>query len=146
MDPTLTGFLALPIIPANRRNVTNTFLTTASVLNLVTPPILLVASMVWVIRSGRTVPRLRRRIFVPGLFSATLAYAAHFLLAYFLRTAHLNNYDRVDTIVGVGGLMFLAALLGLIAGFFGRGYGRICACAASVIIGMLWWFTGMTTF
>lgn len=78
--------------------------------------------------------------------SATIAYAAHFVLRWYLRGAHLGYWAEADTVVGIGGLMFLAAMAGLVAAWFGKGYGRITACAGSVLVGALWWLTGIATF
>jgi len=77
--------------------------------------------------------------------SSSVAYAAHFFLRSYLRTAHLEFWAQVDTIVGIGGLMFLAAVAGLVACWFGRGYGRIAGCFASILVATLWWLTGVAS-
>ena len=109
------------------------------------PPILLLSALFWTIREGRSLPRPRRRAFVAGLLSSTIAYSAHFLLRWYLRGAHLSYWARVDTTVGIGGLMFLAAAVGVVAGSFGKGYGRISALLAGITVAALWWFTGIAT-
>ncbi len=111
---------------------------------MVLPPPLLIAAIVWIFRDAHIVPRPRLRVFIAGVLASTLAYAGHFILAHFLRITQLNPWDRVDITIGVGGLMFLAALVGLVGSSFGRSYGRICGIAASVFVGTLWWMTGIT--
>lgn len=110
----------------------------------VASPPLLVAAFVWAAREG-DLSRPRQRLFIASLLASTLAYVSHFVLAHFLRTSHLTPWDRADLIVGVGGLMFLAALVGVVGSSFGRNYGRICGMVASVLVGMLWWLTGIVT-
>lgn len=120
-------------------------LTIVGVVAFAAPPALLVAAFIWVQRAGRTVSKARRRAFIGGLLLSTLAYPSHFLLRWYVHRSHLGYWAEVDTVVGVGGLMFLAAITGLVAGCFGRGYGRITTCIASFLIAMLWWLTGVAT-
>jgi len=112
-------------------------------LALAVTPFLLGGAIVWFVLFRDTVSRARRKLFLAGILATTLAVAGRFLLGWFFSRAHLNFYDQADTAVGIGGLMFLAAFVGLIGSFFGRSYGRTCACCASLLIGALWWFTSI---
>lgn len=112
-------------------------------IDVVSAPLLIGASLVWLVRDSAGIAAPRRRAFIAGLLASTLAYVGHFALARFLSTTPLKPWDRVDLTIGVGGLMFLSALVGLVGSAFGRGYGRICGIAASVLVGMLWWLTGI---
>ena len=118
--------------------------TTLTTVSVVVTPALLLAGAIWLIRSGRSVSRTRRKLFLSGLLATTIAYAGHFLLRWFLHRANLNIYDQADLTLGVGGLMFLAAFVGLIASLFGTSYGRICSACASILTGALWWLTSIT--
>jgi len=110
---------------------------------IVTAPPLWVAAAVWAIRDGDAIRRARLRAFVAGLLASAIAYGGHFALVHYLRALHLNRYDRADLTVGIGGLMFLAAFVGVVGSCFGRSYGRICGIATGVLVGMVWWMTGI---
>ena len=117
----------------------------AGVVALYVPPALLLMACVWMVRDGAAVTGARRRAFVAGVMASSVAYASHFVLRWYVRRAHLSYWAGVDTVVGVGGLMFLAAMVGLVGSAFGKGYGRVTACIASVLVAAIWWFTGVTT-
>lgn len=107
-------------------------------------PLFLAGGLIWAVRSGGTVSKPRRKLFVLGVASSSLAYAVHFVLRWYMGQSRLGYWDQVDVVVGVGGLMFLAAMVGLIGGGFGRGYGRVAACLGSLLVCAMWWMTGVS--
>jgi len=111
---------------------------------LVAAPLLFLAvAWGWLFHTGRMLNLKRRVPFLCGLTAATVAYVMHFLLRLYLRHAHLGFWPEVHVILGVGRVMIAAALVGFVTSWFGRGYGRVSSCLASLLVFVTWWLTGV---
>jgi len=106
---------------------------------IVAPLVFLGAAWGWLFRAGRMLNLKRKAPFLCGLTATTVAYVAQFLLQWYLRHARLGFWREVDVTLGVGQVMLVATLIGFVASWFARGYGRVSGCAASLLVFVTWW-------
>jgi len=124
----------------------STRLTILSSIAKLAVPGFLIAALAWALSDGRRLSKSRRLLFAAGWLSSTIAYATHLVLHRYLNHAHIEYWAKVDTMVGIGGLMFLASVIGLVGGSFGKSYGRVSACLAGLLVAAMWWFTAVANF
>jgi cytochrome bd-type quinol oxidase subunit 1 len=85
-----------------------------------------VSAWVWLLRTGRTLPHNRRCLFGIGLAASTIAYISSSFLPNLRSQAPFIDYVAVFAV--------LSSFAGFGAGWAGRGYGRLAACTASLLI------------